>query len=80
MADYAVMIQNEEGNDEALSITGLVNGRQVSAVIRKSRMPQGKTKKSLADQAEYKANAMVDAYLAMPGQQPSAAAHMVTRE
>lgn len=75
MADYSVMVQNEEGNDDNLSLTGLVNGRQVAALVRVALLPKGK--KALE---AYKANAMIDAYLAMPAPKVNAGAIVVSRE
>ena len=80
MAEYSVMVQNEEGNDENVSVTGLVNGRQVAAVIKVSRLRQGKSAKAERERAQAKVNALVDAYLAMPAPQVNAGAVVVTRE
>ena len=77
MADYEVMVQNTEGNEENLSITGVVNGRQVAAVVRQILKPKKGGKKALDD---FYAGALVDAYLAMPPKEPSAAAITVRRE
>ena len=72
MADYDVMVQNVEENDEYLSVTGLVNRVQVAAVVKKNRI-QGHGRAAVLD------NALVDAFLAQPPREPSAAAHRITR-
>lgn len=80
MAEYSVMVQNEESSTENVSLTGLVNGRQVAAVVKQNRLPQGKSKKAEGDRTAYKVNAMIDAYLAMPAPQVNAGAVVVHRE
>ena len=77
MASYNVVIQNEEGNQGNLSITGLVDGRQVAAVVRMALLPPGKSKAMERDRANIKAKALVAAYLAMPANEPNAAAIVV---
>ena len=57
---YAVVIQNREGNDENLSVTGTVNGRQVAVVIRRAGLP-----KSAKAQEQAIASAMVDQYISL---------------
>lgn len=75
MADYSVLVQNEESNEENISLTGLVNGRQVACVVRIAQLPNGK-----GAQDRFKANAMVDAYLALPAARPNAGGVVVKRE
>ena len=60
MSDYAVDIQNREGNEENLSVTGTVNGRQVAVVIRRSTLP-----KAAKAQEKAIAEAMVDQYISL---------------
>lgn len=60
MSDYAVDIQNREGNEENLSVTGTVNGRQVAVVIRRSRLP-----KAAKAQEKAIAEVMVDQYISL---------------
>ena len=76
MADYEVMVQNVECNEEAAAISGLVNGRQVTVVVRLSRRPKTGGQPALG---KWYANALVDAYLAAAPPTPSAAAIKVSR-
>ena len=76
MADYAVVVQVVESNSENISITGLVNGRQVAAVMPVSHKPKKGGKAALDN---FYAEALVDAYVEAPPPSPSAAAIMVTR-
>lgn len=45
MAEHEVYIQNVEENEEAVSVTGSVDGRQCAAVIRKAVLPKTKAQK-----------------------------------
>lgn len=74
MAEYVVMVQNVEGNEDNTSITGLVNKVQVAAVVKTARVP-----KAAAARAKFYDNVLVDAYLAIPAPTPSAAGHTVSR-
>jgi len=72
--EYSVMIQNREDNAEVASVTGVVNGRQVAAVVLLRSLPKGK-----ANQEKALANALVDAYCTMPKVSGGAAAITVSR-
>ena len=72
--EYSVMIQNREDNAEVASVTGVVNGRQVAAVVLLRTLPKGK-----ANQEKFLASALVDAYCTMPKVSGGAAAITVSR-
>lgn len=74
MAEYDVLIQNVEENEDLISVTGLVNKVQVAAVVKQARVPR--TKRARAEALD---NALVDAFVNQPAREPSAAAHRITR-
>ena len=74
MPEYDVMVQNVEENEENVSVTGIVNGRQVAAVLNAKRVPaSGNGRVKVLD------DALVDAYEAMPPPGPNVVAHRIKR-
>jgi len=76
MAEYAVDVQTVDGNEESVSLTGTVNGVQVAAVYL-ARLEQGLKSGKLKD---FRADKLVDAYLAKPAVGAGAAKIVVRRE
>ena len=75
MAEHEVMVQNIEENDEAVSATGLVDGRQTAVVILKARIPKGTKGNALQ---RFYAESLARAYEARPAAPPSAHAIKVS--
>lgn len=74
MADYDVLIQNVEENEDLISVTGLVNKTQVAATVKRGLVPSKPSERVKALD-----NALVDAFINQGPRAPSASAHRITR-
>ncbi len=77
MTDFNVDVQNVEGNEENISITGVVNGVQVAAVIKTRAIPSGLSKKKYD---ELLAGHLVDAFEARVATPAGSGGIKVSRE